>query len=144
MQRKRKGEMSFKDMFKDGIHDDAYCEHCLKSTNHRGTISYSCNPLTRYIIIRMNLSNTFHNKYIRYKMRVKNFNPDKIEIPGIQETFKLKSAILHESLSNSNDGHYTALIRSDKKWFSLSDTECTSVNFNEELKDFYVLLLEKQ
>lgn len=138
-------------MFKETDHEDLHCNIFNENTHHQE--SHELNECSKFIIIRLNLSSVT-TSYTRYKMRIANFNPDKVVIPGIKETFILKSAILHEELeirnsnlnNNTHFGHYTTLIRdkAKKKWYEISDTNWNSVKFNKYLEDVFVLLLEKK
>jgi hypothetical protein len=47
----------------------------------------------QYIIFRLNLSIISHNQINRMAMKIKNFNPEEIKIPGINESFRLPSTI---------------------------------------------------
>ena len=145
LQRKRKGVVSFQELFLEkSRHEDSYCDKCKKNTNHDGNVSFNCSSQSKFIIIRIDLSHTCYNKYVRYKMRIRNLNPDKIEIPGMNEKFILKSAIIHkQSAENKNKGHYTAIVRNKNKWFNISDSEGAPACLNKDLKDFFVLLLER-
>lgn len=116
-------------------------------------ISYEANDCSKFIIIRLNLSNTT-TCYRRYKMLISHFNPDKVQIPGIKETFILKSAIIHKDLDDEYDtfskvepicGHFTTLIRDSKgkNWFEISDSTCQTIKFNKYLENAFVLMLEK-
>lgn len=108
-------------MFKTSAHEDAHCIRCNKNTNHDESITYELNENLKFVIIRVNLT-SITTIYTRYKMQIANFNPDKIIIPVIKDTFFLKSVIVHVELQNSENfdlrihepyGHYTALL-SDK------------------------------
>ena len=145
MQRKLKGEKSFQELLEDhGKHEDTYCDNCKKNTTHTGTFFYSCTQSTCYVIIRLNLSIAKENKFIRYDMKIKNFDADKVEIPGMEEKFILKSAIIYEQLLPSmNIGHYTSLTRIQNRWFNISDADCFPALINNDLMNYYVLFLQR-
>ena len=90
--REEKGQADFQSLFKnsDDKHEQVYCELCMQNTNHSQRIIYSCTPFTKYIFIMLNLSVDKNNENVRYHMKIKNFNPEKIVIPGMNEEFKLK------------------------------------------------------
>jgi hypothetical protein len=128
------------------IHTDVFCDKCKKQTNQSQITEYKLNHDTRFIIIRINLSTTENNINVRHEMKITDFNPDNIKIPGIAKRFVLKSAIIHEPMMDPKHltaGHYKCLVRNETSWFAISDNIGNRLNnFNENLKDVFVLLLE--
>ena len=145
--RDRKDKKSFENLFETSSHDDIYCEKCKKNTKHSENINYKLDTNTQYLIIRINLSMVAYDKVHRYKMKIDDFDPDSVKIPGINETFMLKSTIIHEEIHDPNHptaGHYTCQVKLSNTWFLLSDMNCTKRNLNKYLNDSFILLLEKK
>ena len=114
------------------------------NTKHDQTIRYSCYSNTQYIILRLNLSLGETDINTRVNMKIKNFDPNQVKIPGIIENFKLKSIIVHEQWS-ARVGHYTCIVRNEKGgWLNISDSSCTSVKqLDKNMKNYFILLIEK-
>ncbi len=123
--------------------DDVLCDKCLKNTPHTQTVSYASEHSNKFMIVRINLSMIKDDENIRYNMKIKNFNPFNVEIPGKNLNLSLNSVIVHDKLSE-NVGHFTCIVHNEDKWYSISDTNSWCIkNLNENLENYYVLLLQK-
>ena len=99
--------------------------------------------LNKFLILRIQSeTNTF-----RSNMEILNFDPLKVVIPNSNNLFRVKSAIIHKSNCvgiAGQGGHYTYWKQFWEGWIEISDSV---VNFHEKfvenLKDVYVLILEK-
>ena len=143
--RETTGKKGFNELFKTKSHDDINCSNCKKSTKHSENTFYSLTKSTQYVIIRLNLSTVSFNKVQRHEMKIDNFDPENIKIPGIDDLFILKSTILYEEISRYPiSGHYTCQIRRSNFWFEISDISETKRNLNKHLANSFLLLLEKK
>jgi hypothetical protein len=143
--REEEGQADFQSLFKksDEKHEQVKCAVCNENTNHSQRIKYSSTPFTQFIFIRLNLSVDANNTNVRYNMKIKNFNPDEIKIPGMNEDFKLKSLIVHEQWSKALV-HYTCIVRNNETWLNISDSDCSPLNkLNENMENYFLLLVEK-
>ncbi len=141
------GSKSFEEMFKQNHHIEKNCCKCNKNTKHVASISYSLYDRTQYIIFRLNLSIISHNQINRMEMKIKNFNPEEIKVPGINESFRLLSTIKYTEMFRSNLeqlGHYTCQVRNGNTWINISDQNGYPFNFEKDLSNIFILLVEKK
>jgi hypothetical protein len=136
-------EILFQDLFKPKKHK-IICIKC-KNESHSKMEDYVFSEDSKFLILRIALSITAHNKSIRYDSKINNFDPDAVVISKTK--FKLINANSHlpnDELTPSSGRHYVSWARKINKWLRISDTSCEIYNeFVENLKDIYVLIHEK-
>jgi len=83
-------------------------------------------------------------------LKVTDFNENSIIIPGDikNNIFVIKAAIIFRPKDiciTASGGHYVCLRRAGQGWLEISDTTSTyKINFVPNLKNIYLLLLEKK
>ena len=138
--------MNFTDMFSLIKNVEIAC-HICKTSQHIVEKQIHFPKHNKFLIIRINLAEIEHNA-IRLKTKITNFECQNINIPGAEDTFKVKIAVQHIAFNENNNyggGHYVAWINLNvNKWMMISDTVCTlHSTLPNHLEDIYYLVLEK-
>ena len=133
----------------NNIINDYKCETCgHKNKELKSTTFYNFEK-TKYLIIRIEIC--FKNHFLN-NVKITDFNPDYIKIPGSNSFFRLMTAILFypNDVNNprTSGGHYTCLkrVEKNKEWIEIDDLKSSAKIFPQFSKNFenvYILVLEK-
>lgn len=125
--------------------NDYKCNHCNYKHNEINQTSKNIFTNNNYLII--NIYSSHNNTYIDTK--IKNFNPDIVELPNSSHQFRVTAAIVfqpfNENIMNGG-GHYICWqrIKNNFGWNKISDTSGEySKDFLKNLDGVYLLFLEK-
>ena len=140
--------IKFVDLFIDHYFSDYKCEHCNRKNEKLPTKVFYNFDQTRYCLIR--IEPTLNITYYLNNVKITDFNPDFLQIPGSDCTFFVKSAIMHYPTDFDNprsSSHYTCIKRVDhNEWIEINDLIESPKHlqqFPEHLSFVYILLLEK-
>ncbi len=124
---------------------------CQRNTYHLKTSNVQSGLQHKYFVMMLNLFQqgppvpgsqvpSFHRKQDR---KITGFTANNVRIGG--STFRAVGAIAHQGQS-PDSGHYSAWVRHQNKWLLINDDKLmkTQARFLSNLKDVYLLVLEKQ
>ena len=102
----------------------------------------------KFIIIRIEICLTKNNFFLD-NVKITDFDPNFVQIPGSNNFYYLKSVILFFPTyiaKPKSGGHYTCLkrVENTNEWLNISDTTSTLFDsFPKYLDNVYILFLEK-
>ena len=129
---------------------DFKCDSCNFLNKKLNTSTLYDFDQTKYLIVRIELS--LNNFYFLDNVKITDFNPDFIKIPGSETIFYVKTAILYYPNNinhpRTSGGHYTCLKRIENscEWIEIDDLKSSgniSPYFIKNLANVYILVLEK-
>jgi len=112
---------------------DRTCQHCNFNLKSRTKAIVN----QKYMVICFQRANV---RGERINTKFSNFNPECVLIDN--QRFKVKSVVRHHG-NTINSGHYTSLVNYNNQWWECNDETITRLtNFDNTLKDVYLLILE--
>ena len=145
-------ECSFNDLFSPiKIEWNCSNEQC-KNTRLTKSYEFVIPRTCHYILVILTKYDRIppRGRFFELNTKIKNFNPDFVQIPNCNETFQCVSAVCHTTSMLGGDprksGHYTCWQRNKTNdgWLHISDNNYTYYqNFINDLKDVYFFILKK-
>ena len=115
------------------ISDTIFCNKCQKESSY--SIETKIYNIPKYFIICLEKETAYHSKGIKFPILLK--TTEFMETPC--QDYYLNSLI--EYSGNRESGHYTAKVRQDNKWFSISDSYYRKIDESEILYNQSAIIL---
>jgi hypothetical protein len=150
--KKTTAKITFDQLFShsnNNITKDFKCDSCGYNNEKLETKTFYNFDQTVYLILRIELC--LNSYCFLDHIKITDFNPDRIKIPGAYHYFRLMTAILfypYDINQPKNGGHYTCLkrIENSREWIEIDDLKASAKIYPEfvmYLSNVYILVLEK-